>query len=75
MRQAARLAGIKVSRVKIGMFMISGSIAGLAGVLLAARTTSGNPINDRTWNCRQLLLFIWEAHPPVVVKEQFLAPF
>jgi len=44
---AARLAGINVSRVKIGMFMISGSIAGLAGVLLAARTTSGNPINGQ----------------------------
>ncbi|MHC1772851.1 MAG: ABC transporter permease [Flexilinea sp.] len=44
---AARLAGINVSRIKIGMFMISGGIAGLAGVLLAARTTSGNPINGQ----------------------------
>ena len=42
---AARLAGINLSRVKIGMYMLSGGIAGLAGVLLAARTTSGNPIN------------------------------
>ena len=27
------------------MYVLSGAIAGLAGVLLTARTTSGNPIN------------------------------
>jgi ribose transport system permease protein/L-arabinose transport system permease protein len=42
---AARLAGINLSQVRILMYMLSGSIAGLAGVLLAARTTSGNPVN------------------------------
>ena len=42
---AARLAGINLSQVRIIMYMISGGIAGLAGVLLTARTTSGNPIN------------------------------
>lgn len=42
---AARLAGISLARVRILMYMISGGIAGLAGVLLTARTTSGNPIN------------------------------
>jgi len=42
---AARLAGINIGRVKVAMYMLSGGIAGLAGVLLAARTTSGNPVN------------------------------
>jgi ribose/xylose/arabinose/galactoside ABC-type transport system permease subunit len=42
---AARLAGINLSKVRVLMYMLSGGIAGLAGVLLAARTTSGNPIN------------------------------
>lgn len=42
---AARLAGINLSRVRILMYVLSGSIAGLAGVLLTARTTSGNPVN------------------------------
>jgi ribose transport system permease protein/L-arabinose transport system permease protein len=42
---AARLAGINLSRVRVNMYMLSGGIAGLAGVLLASRTTSGNPIN------------------------------
>jgi ribose/xylose/arabinose/galactoside ABC-type transport system permease subunit len=44
---AARLAGINVNRVKVGMYALSGAIAGLAGVLLTARTTSGNPINGQ----------------------------
>ncbi len=42
---AARLAGINLNRVRVIMYMISGGISGLAGVLLTARTTSGNPIN------------------------------
>ena len=42
---AARLAGINLNRVRVLMYVISGGIAGLAGVLLTARTTSGNPVN------------------------------
>ncbi len=42
---AARLAGINLSRVRMLMYMFSGGIAGLAGVLLTSRTTSGNPVN------------------------------
>jgi ribose transport system permease protein/L-arabinose transport system permease protein len=45
---AARLAGINLRRVRLAMYIISGAIAGLAGVLLTARTTSGNPINGRS---------------------------
>jgi len=42
---AARLAGINLTRIRIGMYMLSGGVAGLTGVLLTARTTSGNPVN------------------------------
>ena len=42
---AARLAGIDVRRVKLTMYALSGATAGLAGVLLTARTTSGDPSN------------------------------
>ncbi len=42
---AARLAGISLTRIRIGMYMLSGGVAGLTGVLLTARTTSGNPVN------------------------------
>lgn len=45
---AARLAGINLRNVRIVMYLISGAIAGLAGVLLTARVTSGNPINGRS---------------------------
>jgi len=40
---AARLAGIPVDLVKIGAFAVSGACAGLASVLLVARTFSGQP--------------------------------
>ena len=42
---AARLAGINLNRVRMFMYVLSGGVAGLAGVLLTARTTSGNPVN------------------------------
>ena len=41
--QAARLAGIPVDAVKVAAFAASGACAGLAGVLLVARTYSGAP--------------------------------
>lgn len=40
---AARLAGLPVNGVKMAAFAISGATAGLAGVLLVARTFSGAP--------------------------------
>ncbi|NMB25900.1 MAG: L-arabinose ABC transporter permease AraH [Firmicutes bacterium] len=42
-REAARLAGIPVQRTKIMIFAIQGLMAGLAGVVLASRMTSGQP--------------------------------
>ena len=41
--QAARLSGIPVGAVKVAAFTASGACAGLAGVLLVARTFSGAP--------------------------------
>jgi inositol transport system permease protein len=40
---AARAAGIRVHRIKTLAYVISGGLAGLAGVLLAARITTGQP--------------------------------
>jgi rhamnose transport system permease protein len=36
-REAARFSGVRVRRVKLALFVISGMVAALAGVLLAAR--------------------------------------
>jgi ribose transport system permease protein/L-arabinose transport system permease protein len=44
---AARLAGINLTRVRLSIYAISGTLAGLGGVLLAARTTSGAPLNGQ----------------------------
>jgi len=41
--EAARLAGIAVTRTKITIFALQGLMAGFAGVILAARMTSGQP--------------------------------
>jgi inositol transport system permease protein len=41
--QAARVSGININRVKVGIFGLSGMLAGLAGILLASRIGSGNP--------------------------------
>lgn len=42
-REAARLAGIAVVGLKIVIFTLQGLMAGFAGVILAARMTSGQP--------------------------------
>jgi L-arabinose transport system permease protein len=42
-REAAHLAGIRVTRLKIIIFTLQGLIAGFAGVILASRMTSGQP--------------------------------
>lgn len=42
-REAARLAGIAVTRAKVAIFTLQGLVAGFGGVILAARMTSGQP--------------------------------
>lgn len=41
--QAARVSGINVSRVQLGIYTYIGVLAALAGVILSARIGSGNP--------------------------------
>jgi ribose transport system permease protein len=41
--QAARLAGIRVDRITFGSLVTSATIAGFAGVVLAAKLGTGNP--------------------------------
>jgi ribose/xylose/arabinose/galactoside ABC-type transport system permease subunit len=40
---SARLAGVPVDRIRIAAYVLSGCLAGLAGVLFAARSSSGSP--------------------------------
>jgi ribose transport system permease protein len=47
--EAAALVGIRVARIRTLLFMISGSLAALAGVLMVARLASGQPTIGQTW--------------------------
>lgn len=42
---AARLAGINLNRYVIGVYVCVGFVAGIAGVMLTARTGSGQPVS------------------------------
>ncbi|MBI2425297.1 MAG: ABC transporter permease [Candidatus Hydrogenedentes bacterium] len=42
-RQAARLSGIPVDRVRVGAFALCGALAGTAGMVLASRTSIASP--------------------------------
>ena len=47
--EAARLMGLRVDRVVIGTYALSGALAGLAGVVLAARLGAGQPVAGTGW--------------------------
>ena len=45
----ARLAGVRVQRVKLGVYVVSGLLAGLTGVVLVIRSSSGVPLGGVGW--------------------------
>jgi ribose transport system permease protein len=47
--EAARLMGLNVGRVTVGVYTLSGALAGLAGVLLASRLGTGQPVAAIGW--------------------------
>jgi galactofuranose transport system permease protein len=47
--EAARLMGLNVSRVVMGVYTLSGALAGLAGVILASRLGTGQPVAGTGW--------------------------
>jgi ribose transport system permease protein len=47
--EAARLMGLNVGRVTIGVYALSGALAGLAGVMLASRLGAGQPVAALGW--------------------------
>ena len=46
---AARLLGLRVDRVLVATYVLSGALAGLAGVVLAARLGAGQPVAGTGW--------------------------
>ncbi|MDQ3042876.1 MAG: ABC transporter permease, partial [Acidobacteriota bacterium] len=47
--EAARLMGLNINRVTIAVYAISGALAGLAGVILASRLGTGQPVAGVGW--------------------------
>jgi ribose transport system permease protein len=47
--EAARLMGLNVSRVVLGVYTLSGALAGLAGVILTSRLGAGQPVAGTGW--------------------------
>jgi ribose transport system permease protein len=47
--EAARLMGLNVGRVTMGVYTLSGALAGLAGVMLASRLGTGQPVAAIGW--------------------------
>jgi ribose transport system permease protein len=47
--EAARLMGLPVDRIKLAVYALSGGLAGLAGVILAALTFTGLPTAGSGW--------------------------
>lgn len=47
--EAARLMGLNVGRVTLGVYALSGALAGLAGVILASRLGAGQPTEGVGW--------------------------
>ncbi len=41
----AKFAGVNLNRYRVGIYAMSGAVAGIGGVLLAARTGSGQPVS------------------------------
>ena len=41
--QASRYAGLPIKRIQVAVYTLIGMMAGVAGILLAARTTTGDP--------------------------------
>jgi ribose transport system permease protein len=47
--EAARLMGLPADRIVLGTYALSGALAGLAGVVLAARLGAGQPVAGTGW--------------------------
>jgi ribose/xylose/arabinose/galactoside ABC-type transport system permease subunit len=52
--EAARLSGVNVFIVKLGVYVISGALAGLASLLLAARLNSGIPQSGQGYELQSI---------------------
>ena len=53
-KTAARFAGIRTQRIEVMVYALSGFLAGIAGIVLAARMTAGVPATGDGYECDAL---------------------
>ena len=63
--EAARLAGIRVRRVLLSVYVACGLLAGLAGVILASRIASGDPNAGELYELDAIAATVVGRHKPV----------
>lgn len=74
--EAARLAGVDVEKVKIGVYAISGVLASIAGFVLVARIGAAEPIGGNGFELQAIgaavigggSVFGGEGNPPAVTR-------
>jgi ribose transport system permease protein len=57
-RHAARLAGLSITRPKIGAYVIAGTLTAIAGIIGASRTAAGSPILGTGWELQAIAIVI-----------------
>jgi len=57
-RHAARLAGLNITRPKVGAYMIAGTLTAVAGIIGASRTAAGSPILGTGWELQAIAIVI-----------------
>lgn len=60
-KTAARFAGIRTQRIEVMVYALSGFLAGIAGIVLAARMTAAFPPPVTAMNVTPLLPLCWAA--------------
>ncbi len=79
-KEAARFAGINVARIKLALFILSGLLAALAGVIFTARFSSARPDNAVGFELEVVTvvllggvdIFGWRGTLPGVVLATFI---
>lgn len=59
--EAARLLGLNVGRVGVGVYAVSAALGGLAGAVLAARVGVGQPTAGLAWELAAITAFVLGA--------------
>jgi erythritol transport system permease protein len=61
--RAAELSGVRVKRVKMFVYMISGFLAAVSGLIIAAQLVASHPASGTSFELNAIAAAVWAAHP------------